>query len=170
LAIGSSYGRPWLWHDELDRAAKAEVMRLLQGDVEEAELLELSGPAERADVDGAQAAVGGQPGDLLLGGLKAVADRMIADGSGAVIALSPRMIAIMVTPVVLRISNSAMDLSARRVGLEGHPVDEQVVEHRLDLLHHRRLEEGPPSIAPSLRAWWSLSSTAEAWSAPALRP
>jgi hypothetical protein len=40
---------------------------------------------------------------------------MISDGSGAVIALSPRMMAMMVTPV----------------------------EHRLDLLHHRRLEEGP---------------------------
>jgi hypothetical protein len=50
----------------------------------------------------------------------------------------------MVTPVVRRISNSAMDFgSARRVGLESDPIDEQVVEHRLDLLHHRRLEERP---------------------------
>jgi hypothetical protein len=41
---------PWLWRDKLDRAAEAEVERLLQRDVEEAELLELSGTVERADV------------------------------------------------------------------------------------------------------------------------
>jgi hypothetical protein len=28
------------------------------------------------------------------------------------------------------------------------------------------LKNAPPRIAPSFRAWWSLSSTAEAWSAP----
>ena len=49
-----------------------------------------------------------------------------------------------VTPVVRRISNSSDGLvNARRVGLEGHPVDEQVLEDRLDLLHHHRLEERP---------------------------
>jgi hypothetical protein len=52
LLIRSSYGRPWLWHDELDRAAEAEVERLLQRDVKEADLLELLGTVERADVDG----------------------------------------------------------------------------------------------------------------------
>jgi hypothetical protein len=34
-------------------------------------------------------------------------------------------------------------VNTRRGGLEGHPIDEQVLEDRLDLFHHRRLEERP---------------------------
>jgi hypothetical protein len=74
LVTRSSYGRPWSWHDELDRAAEAEVERLLQRDVEEAELLELSGTVERADVDGAEPAVGGQLRHRLLGGTVVAGD------------------------------------------------------------------------------------------------
>jgi hypothetical protein len=54
-------------------------------------------------------------------------------------------------------------VSARRVGLEGHPVNEKVVEYRLDLLTTAGLKNAPPRTAPSFRACWSLSSTAEAW-------
>jgi hypothetical protein len=61
-------------------------------------------------------------------------------------------------------------VSARRVRLEGHPIDEQVVEHRLDSSTTAGLKNAPPRIAPSFRARWSLSSTAEAWSESALRP
>src|SRR4029453_7460513 len=58
----------WLAADELDGAAEPEVEGLLQGDGEEAELLQLLGPAQGAAVQRAQAAVGGQLGDLALGG------------------------------------------------------------------------------------------------------
>src|SRR5215217_277245 len=68
LVIRLSCGCPWLRHDQLDGAAEAEVERLLQRDVEETKLLELLGAAERADVDGAEPAVGDQLRQLLLGG------------------------------------------------------------------------------------------------------
>jgi hypothetical protein len=54
------------------------------------------------------------------------------------------MIAMMVTPGCTTYLQLGDGLgSAGRVRLEGHPFDEQVVEHRLDLLHRRRLEERP---------------------------
>ena len=34
-------------------------------------------------------------------------------------------------------------VNARRGGLKGHPIDEQVLEDRLDLFHQRRLEVRP---------------------------
>src|SRR5215211_6581207 len=75
LVIRPSYGRPWLWHDELDRAAEAEVERLLQRDVEKAELLELSGTVERTDVDGPEPTVGGQLRHRPLGGFVVAGDQ-----------------------------------------------------------------------------------------------
>jgi DNA-binding MarR family transcriptional regulator len=52
---------------ELDGAGEAEAERLLDGDVEEAELLQLLGPGQGTDVQGTQATIGGELGDLLLG-------------------------------------------------------------------------------------------------------
>ena len=62
---------------QLDGAGVAEVEGLLDGDVEEAELLQLLGPGQRADVERTQAAVGGEPGDLLLGGLVVAGDQHV---------------------------------------------------------------------------------------------
>jgi hypothetical protein len=42
---------------KLDRAAEAEIARLLERDVEQAKVLELLSAAERADINRAQAAV-----------------------------------------------------------------------------------------------------------------
>jgi hypothetical protein len=44
--------------DQLDRVAEVQTERLLQRDVKEAELLELLRPAQRTDIQRAQAAVG----------------------------------------------------------------------------------------------------------------
>src|SRR5437773_6873873 len=63
-----------LWRDELDGAAEAEAERLLQRDVEEAELLELLGAAEGADVNRSEITVGDEPRDLLLGGFVVAGD------------------------------------------------------------------------------------------------
>jgi hypothetical protein len=67
-------GLGWLWRDELDGAAEAEAEGLLQRDVEEAELLELLGAAEGADVNGSEITVGDELRHLLLGGLVVAGD------------------------------------------------------------------------------------------------
>ena len=51
---------------ELDRAAEVQTERLLERDVQEAELLKLLGPAQRTDIHRAQTAVGDQLCDLPL--------------------------------------------------------------------------------------------------------
>src|SRR5215216_5706365 len=74
LVISVDLSPSRLRHDELDGAAEVEAERLLERDVEEAELLELLGAAERADVDGAEPAVGGQLRHLVLGGFIVTGD------------------------------------------------------------------------------------------------
>jgi hypothetical protein len=82
-----------------------------------------------------------------------------------------RMIAMMVTPVVRRISNSAMDLSAPgELGSKATQSMSRSSNTASTSTTTAGLKNAPPRTAPSFRACWSLSSTAEAWSAPALRP
>jgi hypothetical protein len=76
LAASTAATRRWSGV-QLDGAAEAEAERLLQRDVEQAELLQLLCASERADIDGAEAAVGDQLRHLLLGGLIVTGDEHV---------------------------------------------------------------------------------------------
>ena len=61
-------------------------------------------------------------------------------------------------------------VNARRGGLKGHPIDEQVLEDRLDLFHHRRLEERPAQDRTELPRLVVAQLYRRGLSASALRP
>src|SRR3954454_1914187 len=62
---------------QLDRAGESEAEGLLDGDVQEARLLQLLRPAERADVDGPEPPVGSEPGDRLFRGVVVPGDEHV---------------------------------------------------------------------------------------------
>jgi hypothetical protein len=82
-----------------------------------------------------------------------------------------RTMATMVTPVLRRICSSPIVLSAPG---EASPRVTQSMSRLPNTASSSSttagLKNAPPRIAPSFRACRSVSSTAEAWSAPGLRP